>query len=218
VKRFTLLVNRQVGHGLGLRERQKQDRQQRILDAATLLFRNRGFEETHMEAIAEQAGLSVGALYNYYRSKGDLLAAIVAVEVSEVLKLGEAVVADPPEDVAEALDRLVSIYYEHSLVYLDKAMWREAIAITTRTPDAPSARVYIDLDGQLATQIASMLGAMKRTGRVAADIDESVAGSLVFNNLDRMFQDFVRSEKMSMQALCAAVSAQHRLITNAIAA
>jgi AcrR family transcriptional regulator len=203
---------------LGLRERQKQDRQQRILDAATLLFRNRGFDETRMEAIAEQAGLSVGALYNYHRSKGDLLAAIVGVEVAEVLKLGEAVVADPPDDVAEALDRLVSSYYEHSLVYLDKAMWREAIAITTRTPDAPSARIYIGLDGQLSAQVAAMLGSMKRTGRVAAHVDEGVAGALVFNNLDRMFQEFVRSEQMSMRSLLAAVSAQHRLIATAIAA
>ena len=202
---------------MGLRERQKQDRQQRILDAAALLFRNRGFEETHMEAIAEQAGLSVGALYNYYRSKGDLLAAIVTVEVTEVLNLGEAVVAEPPGDVAEALDRLVSIYYEHSLVYLDKAMWREAIAITTRTPGAPSARIYIDLDRRLSAQVAAMLGAMKRTGRVAANIDEAVAGALVFNNLDRMFLDFVRNEEMSIQALRAAVAAQHRLIAIAIA-
>jgi AcrR family transcriptional regulator len=200
----------------GLRERQKRDRERRILDAATLLFRNRGFDATHMEDIAAQVGLSVGALYNYFQSKGDLLAAIVNVEVSEVLKLGEAVVADPPRDVAVALDRLVAIYYEHSLVYLDKAMWRHAIANTLRTPDAPFARAYAALDDRLCAQVTDMLRSLKASGHVARRVDEAVAGTLVFNNLDRMFQGFVRDDAMPLAVLTAAVSGQHRIIGTAL--
>jgi AcrR family transcriptional regulator len=201
---------------LGLRERQKQERERRILDAATLLFRNRGFDETHMEDIAGQVGLSVGALYNYFRSKGDLLAAIVNVEVSEVLKLGEVIVANPPADVAVALDRLVAIYYQHSLVYLDKAMWRHAIANTMRSPDAPYAQAYAALDDRLCAQVTDMLASLKAAGHVAQRVDGRVAGTLVFNNLDRMFQGFVRDDAMSLDALTAAVSDQHRIIGAAL--
>jgi AcrR family transcriptional regulator len=201
---------------LGLRERQKQERERRILDAATLLFRNRGFEATHMEDIAAQVGLSVGALYNYFRSKGDLLAAIVNVEVSEVLKLGEAVVADPPADVAVALDRLVAIYYEHSLVYLDKAMWRHAIANTMHSPEAPYARAYAALDDRLCAQVTDMLASLKASGHVSERVDARVAGTLVFNNLDRMFQGFVRDDAMPLSALTAAVSDQHRIVGDAL--
>lgn len=217
MKRFTLAVNRRFAteNPVGLRDRQKQDRERRILDAATVQFRNRGFDETHMERIAEQAGLSVGALYNYYRSKGDLLAAIVNVEVTEVLKLGEALVADPPHDVADALDRLVDIYYEHSLLYLDKAMWRHAIALTTRAPETPFARAYTDLDTALARQVADMLRTLQRRGGINADIAADVAGGLVFNNLDRLFQTFVRVEDMSLDALRLQAAAHHRLLADA---
>lgn len=201
---------------MGLRERQKRDRERRILDAATLLFRNRGFDDTRMEDIAAQAGLSVGALYNYYRGKGDLLMAIVAVEVGEVLKLGAAVVADPPPDVAEALDRLVAIYYGHSLVYLDKAMWRHAMAITTQAPETPFARAYGDLDRRLCAQVTAMLDELRSRGRVAEDVDVGVAGGMAFNNLDRMFQTFVREEAMPQAALTAAVAAQNALLATAL--
>lgn len=201
---------------MGLRERQKQHRERRILDAATLLFRNRGVDGSRMEDIAELAGLSVGALYNYYRSKGDLLAAIVTVEVTEVLHLGEALVADPPDDPAAALDALVAIYYAHSLVYLDKAMWRHAIAITTRAPDTPFAAAYTELDLRLRDQVTAMLRALQRRGRLDPRLDAAAAGALVFNNLDRAFLAFVRSDAMTLAELTAEVAAHHRLLAGAL--
>ena len=201
----------------GLRDRQKRDRERRILDAASRLFRERGYAETHIGAIALEAGLSVGALYNYYRSKGDLLAAIVGLEVTEVLKLGEAVVADPPADPAAALDALVAIYYEHSLVYLDKAMWRHAIAQTTQHPGMPFARAYMELDRLLSAQVGALFAAQQSRGRVSPTLDPAVAGALVFNNLDRMFLGYVRDESMTLDALRDAVAVHHRLIARAVA-
>ena len=46
-----------------------------ILDTALELFRERGFEETTMRAIAEAAGLSVGNAYYYFRAKEHLVQA-----------------------------------------------------------------------------------------------------------------------------------------------
>lgn len=44
-----------------------------ILDAALTLFRERGYEETTMRAIAEEAGVSIGNAYYYFRSKEHLV-------------------------------------------------------------------------------------------------------------------------------------------------
>ena len=46
-----------------------------ILDTALKLFLKRGFEQTTMRAIAEEAGLSLGASYYHFRSKEDLVMA-----------------------------------------------------------------------------------------------------------------------------------------------
>jgi len=44
-----------------------------ILETALRLFRERGFEETTMRSIAEEAGVSLGNAYYYFRSKDELV-------------------------------------------------------------------------------------------------------------------------------------------------
>jgi AcrR family transcriptional regulator len=46
-----------------------------IIDAALRLFRERGFEETTMRAVAAEAGVSVGNAYYYFQSKEHLIQA-----------------------------------------------------------------------------------------------------------------------------------------------
>jgi AcrR family transcriptional regulator len=196
----------------GMRERQKHERGARILNAATALFRNQGFEAAHIDQIAEIAGVSVGTLYNYHRNKGDLLMAIVAIEVADVLEAGEALIANPPHSVEAALNALVFSYYDHSLVYLDKAMWRHAIAIATTQPSGPSGAAYGALDRALADQVTAMVRRLQAMGLVRADVGAGAVGEIAFNNLDRMFLSFVRSDDMDLPRLRAEVGAQHRAL------
>jgi AcrR family transcriptional regulator len=49
-----------------------------ILETALTLFRERGYEETTMRAIAEQAGVALGNAYYYFRSKDHLIHAFYA--------------------------------------------------------------------------------------------------------------------------------------------
>ena len=72
----------------GLRERQKADRERRILEAAVTQFRADGYRSVRIEDLAEMAQVSVGTVYNYYQTKGDILIATVAMEVEEVLDAG----------------------------------------------------------------------------------------------------------------------------------
>ena len=66
--------------GAGLRARQKQERERRILKAAEQLFARKGFAGVAMEDVAARAGLAVGTLYNYFPSKLALLLAILRRE------------------------------------------------------------------------------------------------------------------------------------------
>ncbi|HET6596150.1 MAG TPA: TetR/AcrR family transcriptional regulator [Anaerolineales bacterium] len=54
------------------RERKKQ-----IIDAAEEVFTQKGFDQARMDDIAEETGLSKGTLYLYFKSKEDLIAAIL---------------------------------------------------------------------------------------------------------------------------------------------
>ena len=51
---------------------------QKIVDAAYECFWRSGFARTNVDRIAAQAGVTKRTLYSYYRSKDDLLAAVLA--------------------------------------------------------------------------------------------------------------------------------------------
>jgi AcrR family transcriptional regulator len=53
------------------------ERKKQILDAATRVFAQKGFHEARMEDIANEAGLSKGTIYLYFKSKDDVIAAIL---------------------------------------------------------------------------------------------------------------------------------------------
>ncbi len=52
-------------------------RKNQILDAALQVFARRGFHKARMDDIAQESGLSKGALYWYFRSKDALIEALV---------------------------------------------------------------------------------------------------------------------------------------------
>ena len=52
-------------------------RKNQILDAATKVFVRRGFQHARMDDIVEESGLSKGTLYWYFKSKEDIINAIL---------------------------------------------------------------------------------------------------------------------------------------------
>ncbi|MDR1927420.1 MAG: TetR/AcrR family transcriptional regulator [Oscillospiraceae bacterium] len=56
----------------------KKNSKDAIFDAAAQLFSSKGYTETTIREIAEEAGLRVGSLYNHYASKHEILLDILA--------------------------------------------------------------------------------------------------------------------------------------------
>ncbi|ESW60149.1 MAG: TetR family transcriptional regulator [Rhodobacter sp. CACIA14H1] len=201
----------------GLREKQKADRTRRILESASRLFRDHGYGAIRIEDIAQAAEVSVGTLYNYFTNKGDLLLAIVSMEVEEVLESGKSVVADPPADIARALARLIGIYYDHSLFYLSKEMWRTAMAISIEAPETPFSARYTALDGMLTAQVCDLIRELQRRGYARPCIEADAIGQVIFNNLNQMFIEFVKQDDMRIADLHSATDRQNAVIAEMLA-
>jgi len=54
-----------------------EERKDQIMNAAEEVFTQKGFSDARMDDIAEETGLSKGTLYLYYKSKDDLIIAIL---------------------------------------------------------------------------------------------------------------------------------------------
>jgi AcrR family transcriptional regulator len=82
-----------------------QARRRQIMDAAVTCFARSGFHAATMQDIVAETGLSAGAIYRYFKSKEDIVAAIAAEHhAPEAAALAEASAGD---DVAAALRSLV---------------------------------------------------------------------------------------------------------------
>jgi len=55
------------------RERKKEETRENIINSAITFFREKGFEETTMEEIADASDVSKGTLYNYFPDKESIL-------------------------------------------------------------------------------------------------------------------------------------------------
>lgn len=100
----------QRGTGSNGRERKAQ-----IITVATALFRERGYYATSLDDIAERIGFTKPAIYYYFRSKEDILFAIVDGVVEGALnRIRSIAERDEPVD-----ERLHAILVENTQVVLE---------------------------------------------------------------------------------------------------
>jgi len=196
----------------GLRERQKAGRREDILDSASLLFRRDGFAETSIEAIAARAGLSAGTVYNYFGSKGDLLLALVALDGEEVRSAGAALILDPPKDPVAAVNSLLEGYVDHSLVHLDKRLWRQMMATAFYYAETPIGAGYRALDRELADQVATLCRALQQRGDIPDRINCAEAGDVLFFACNSLFMEFVADDSIELAQLKKRMRRQVRLV------
>ena len=79
--------------------RKTQQTRQRIVDAAYECFWRSGYTRTSIDGIAERAKLTKRTIYSYFRSKDDLLAAVLAhyneLALKRLKNIGDQMPADP---------------------------------------------------------------------------------------------------------------------------
>jgi AcrR family transcriptional regulator len=92
----------------------------RLVEMATRLFRSNGFHATSTRDIAREAGVSAGAIYQYIKTKEDLLTLIFHV----LLERHERELYPVMDDTARGIDRLwdaMGVYYRVLDAHHDKA-------------------------------------------------------------------------------------------------
>lgn len=77
------------------RAERKRDTRERLLDSAARVFARRGFHSASVEAVAEEAGFTKGAVYSNFTGKEDLFLAMLEARFAERLEAVRAAAAAP---------------------------------------------------------------------------------------------------------------------------
>lgn len=189
----------------GRRESQKAGRRKRILEAARLLFMERGYEAATIEAIAEAAGVSSVTVFNHYGTKGGVLLALVGESDSILIEQIYAILASPPPDLQEAVCAFSGTICRHALDYLRKPVWRHVIATAVIEGSSEFGRGYAALDRELVRLLASLLEILRNAGRLPPEYPCDAAASMLYNLHNARFVEFMSDDNMPLESFDEAV-------------
>lgn len=180
---------------VGRRERNKQQKLDRITAAASELLAEHGIEDVTTQQIADKADIGTGTLFLYAKTKGELLLLVQNAHYAEALQQGRA----DAETTPDTLDAVLAIVrpivecnrvqvdngrtYLREMVFGDPAEPRhaEALSIVAQTEEAIAAvlgRQELPRAQDAATTArivtAIMFLSMAATVNAALSIDEIV--------------------------------------------
>ena len=152
------------------KEREKEKRRQQILVAAKKLFSRKGYNKATMEDIAEEAELSPGTLYTYFKNKKELFAFLslrilqfLILRVEQVRKNGNATPEQQLENLAEALYDVYK-FDPQTIIYLCHLQSSETIE---------------DLSPELFFEFKELL--RKSIHTIAGILEEGIKNGIVIN-------------------------------------
>jgi AcrR family transcriptional regulator len=106
-------------------QKRSLDKRARLKTAGLALFGEKGYENTSIEEIARRAKLAVGSFYQHFRSKRQLLLALMDELLEKLSRLN--LQPQAATDVRAGLRALLSRAFSHDLSYLGAyRAWQEA--------------------------------------------------------------------------------------------
>ncbi|KRF27980.1 TetR/AcrR family transcriptional regulator [Phycicoccus sp. Soil802] len=153
-----------TSQSVGRRERNKQQKLDRITAAARELFAERGVDEVTAQEIADKADIGAGTLFLYAKNKGELLLLVQNSAYADALTQGRTAAETTP-DLLDAVMAIVRPVVECNRKQVDngRTYLRE---IVFGDPEEPHHRDALNLTVQTEKAIADVL---QRDDRIHSD-------------------------------------------------
>lgn len=162
-----------------LKERQRQEREALILQAAEEVLTEKGYHEMSMDEIAARVGIAKGTVYLHFASKEDLVSALFERDMQKFQELLEARI-DLDSTARTRMETILHLMFEGLLSKRIRLLY-------TIYNNADLRKIFIEKKGcmremmeQLTTHITSLLEEGKASGEFDANLATSVMLSAFF--------------------------------------
>ena len=154
------------------KEREKEQRKNDIVDAAERVFFEKGHENTTMDDVAEEAELSKGTLYLYFKNKEDLYLAIHLRGNRIMHSLFETAVENAKTGIEKtrAIGQAYVEFFNKYPNYFDAMLYFESRDIDFEDQDSVAAECIIEGKATLELLIEAIVTGIKDKS-IRADID-----------------------------------------------
>lgn len=163
---------------LGRRERNKQEKLDRITAAASELFSVHGVDDVTTQQIADKADIGTGTLFLYAKTKGELLLLVQNSSYADALKRGRAAAEETPK-VLDAVMAIVRPVVECNRTQIDngRTYLREMIF---GDPEEPHHRQALALSAETEDAVAGVLRRDASVNEAEAAAKARVISAIMF--------------------------------------
>jgi len=160
-------------------------RREEILAAAATVFDANGYAQTTMDAVAAEAGVAKGSLYNYFPSKHDLFTEVFRAGLAEDEEVAEAVLLEPVS-AGEKLNKYIDNWFSRLEHYrriggLILEFWANAARDTRR---GDMSGMFQEIYARWRGRIAAIIQEGVASGEFREDIDVKAGAVLISSLLD----------------------------------
>jgi AcrR family transcriptional regulator len=167
----------------------RDDRWRDILEAAAIIFHEKGYSAATLQDIADRVGILKGSIYYYIKTKPDLLEALL----TQVHNDGLAMVRAQAAVAGNALDKLASVIFGYVTYIIDNQA-KSAVYIHEVQRLPPAHRTRILRDHSLRTEMQALIEQGQSEGLIADDLDSQLTAQVMLSGLNAIYQ-WYRPEK-----------------------
>lgn len=174
---------------------------ERVLAGAARIFADRGYAGTTMRAVAQHVGLQAGSLYYHYRSKEELIEAVLAMALNGVTDSVSAALERLPAGTShqERIRTGVLAHLTSVLTYGDYAL--ASRRVLTQVPDHVRRR-HVRLRDAYGQLWLDLLDNAKAGGELRPDADTHLARTFILGALNSILE-WYRPQGRSIEELAA---------------
>ncbi|RJP69909.1 MAG: TetR/AcrR family transcriptional regulator [Candidatus Abyssobacteria bacterium SURF_17] len=154
-----------------IRPEKKRITRQRLIEAAAIEFAETGYARANVSTISVRAGYAKGTVYNYFRSKHDLLLAVVEHAMNlltQEIRTEIEGIDDPAQKLRRGLEVDFQFMVQNEL--LSKVIIREGFAADPEK----QKEFFVSLE-PISTLVQEILEEGKRRSRFRPDVDSGLA-------------------------------------------
>ena len=164
------------------KEISKENTRMGIIDAATRLFAEQGYQQTTISEIAKRVGLAEGSIYDHFRGKEDLLLTIPDVWVTKAIDELEVQLLG----IEGAFNKLRKFLWWYIYYIQSEPMTAKVVFLFLKTnPNFIESEVYPNVRTFYAGLIRIFEEGIE-SGEMAEDLDPFSARSIVLGTIEHM--------------------------------
>lgn len=164
------------------RQQNKEERLNRIIEEAEVLFLQDGFERVQMQDIADASELGVATLFRYFPKKDQLIVAAAVRNLAPTLDAFKEL-TNQPGDAYSRLEAILDYLLDQQVKRTNHSRFREAFESYASFGAAPLPGIdaYIELQREIMETLEPLIEDGKTDGSLRSDLDVKATVVTIIN-------------------------------------